>query len=61
MNEDLTLQISSAFSDTGAYWKLIDVLSNQNKILNRDEIEDLVDRLESFIVQEIDEIIDERL
>jgi len=60
MNEDLTLQISSAFSDTGAYWKLIDVLSNQNKILNRDEIEELVDRLEAFIVQEIDEIIDER-
>ena len=49
-----------AFSDTGAYWKLIDVLSNQNKILNRDEIEELVDRLETFIVQEIDEIIDER-
>jgi len=60
MNEDLTLQISMAFSDTGAYWKLIDVLSNQNKILNRDEIEELVDRLEAFIVQEIDEIIDER-
>ena len=60
MNEDLTLQISNAFSDTGAYWKLIDVLSNQNKILNRDEIEELVDRLESFIVQEIQEIIDER-
>lgn len=60
MNEDLTLQISNAFSDTGAYWKLIDVLSNQNKILNRDEIEELVDRLEAFIVQEIQEIIDER-
>jgi len=60
MNEDLKLQVSNAFSDTGAYWKLIDVLSNQNKILNRDEIEELVDRLEAFIVQEIDEIIDER-
>lgn len=60
MNEDLTLQISSAFSDTGAYWKLIDVLSNQNKILERDEIEELVDRLEAFIVQGIQEIIDER-
>ena len=60
MSEDLTLQVSSAFNDTGAYWKLIDVLSNQNKILNRDEIEDLVDRLEAFIVQEIQEIIDER-
>ena len=60
MSEDLTLQVSSAFNDTGAYWKLIDLLSNQNKILNRDEIEDLVDRLEAFIVQEIQEIIDER-
>ncbi len=40
--QDLTLEISSAFNDTGAYWKLIDVLSNQNKILNRDEIEELV-------------------
>jgi len=60
MNEDLTLQISNAFSDTGAYWKLIDVLSNQNKILNRDEIEELVDRLEAFITQEVQEIIDER-
>ena len=60
MNEELTLQISNAFNDTGAYWKLIDVLSNQNKILNRDEIEELVDRLEAFITQEIQEIIDER-
>ena len=60
MSEDLTLQISNVFNDTGAYWKLIDVLSNQNKILNRDEIEELVDRLEAFIVQEIQEIIDER-
>ena len=60
MNEDLKLQISMAFNDTGAYWELIDILSNQNKILNRDEIEELVDRLETFIVQEINEIIDER-
>lgn len=60
MNEELTLQISNVFNDTGAYWKLIDVLSNQNKILNRDEIEELVDRLETFITQEIQEIIDER-
>ena len=60
MSEDLTLQVSSAFNDTGAYWKLIDLLSNQNKILNRDGIEELVDRLEAFIVQEIQEIIDER-
>ena len=65
INEDLnlqglTLEISSACNDTGAYWKLIDVLSNQNKILNRDEIEELVDRLEAFITQEVQEIIDER-
>jgi len=52
--------IREAFSDTGAYWELTHVLSNQNKILNRDEIEELVDRLEAFIVQEIQEIIDER-
>ena len=58
--QDLTLEISSAFNDTGAYWKLKDVLSNQNKILNRDEIEELVDRLEAFITQEVQEIIDER-
>ena len=58
--QDLTLEISSAFNDTGAYCKLIDVLSNQNKILNRDEIEELVDRLEAFITQEVQEIIDER-
>lgn len=60
MNEELTLQISNVFNDTGAYWKLIDLLSNQNDILNRDEIEELVDRLEAFITQEIQEIIDER-
>ena len=58
--QDLTLEISRAFNDTGAYWKLIDVLSNQNKILNRDEIEELVDRLEAFVTQEVQEIIDER-
>lgn len=59
-NEELTLEISNIFNDTGAYWKLIDLLSNQNAILNRDEIDELVDRLEAFIVQEIQEIIDER-
>jgi len=58
--ENILLEVSFAFNDTGAYWKLIDVLSNQNKILNRDEVEELVDRLEAFIVQEIQEIIDER-
>ena len=60
MNEDLKLQISMAFSDTGAYWELIHILSKQNNILNRDEIDELVDRLEAFIVQEIEEIINER-
>lgn len=58
--ENIVFEISNAFNHTGAYWKLIDVLSNQNKILNRDEVEELVDRLESFIAQEIQEIIDER-
>ena len=61
ITEDLTVQISNAFNDTGAYLKLIDVLSNQNKILNRDEIEELVYRFEVLITQEIQEIIDERL
>lgn len=59
-NEELTLEISNIFNDTGAYWKFIDLLSNRNRILNRDEIDELVDRLEAFIVQEIQEIIDER-
>ena len=60
ITEKLNLQISNAFNDTGVYLKLIDVLSNQNKILSRDETEELVDRLEAFITQEIQEIIDER-
>lgn len=60
MNEKIIRAIREAFSDTGAYWELTYVLSNQNKILNRDEIDKLVDRLEAFIVQEIQEIIDER-
>ena len=60
VKEDLKLQISNAFNDSGAYWKLIDVLSNQNSILKWDEVEELVDRLEAFVVQEIQEIIDER-
>ena len=59
MDEELTLKISSAFNDTGAYKELSRILFMSN-ILGRQEIEELVDRIESFIVQEIDEIIDER-
>lgn len=59
MNEDLTLQISNVFNDTGAYKDLTRLLFVSN-ILGRDEIEELVDRLEAFITQEIQEIIDER-
>jgi len=59
MNEDIKLQISNAFNDTGAYKELNRLLFVSNT-LGRQEIEELVDRLEAFIVQEIDEIIDER-
>ena len=59
MNEDLTLQISNVFNDTGAYKDLTRLLFVSN-VLGRDEIEELVDRLEAFITQEIQEIIDER-
>lgn len=59
MNEELTLQISNAFNDTGAYKELTRLLFVSN-ILGRDEIEELVDRLEAFVTQEIQEIIDER-
>ena len=59
MNEELTLQISNVFNDTGAYKDLTRLLFVSNT-LGRDEIEELVDRLEAFIVQEIQEIIDER-
>ena len=59
MNEDLTLQISNVFNDTGAYKDLTRLLFVSNT-LGRDEIEELVDRLEAFIVQEIQELIDER-
>jgi hypothetical protein len=59
MNEELTLQISNAFNDTGAYKELTRLLFVSN-ILGRDEIEELVDRLEAFITQEVQEIIDER-
>lgn len=59
MNEDLTLQISNVFNDTGAYKELTRLLFVSN-ILGRDEVEELVDRLEAFITQEVQEIIDER-
>ena len=60
MSEDLKLQISNAFNDSGAYWKLRDVIWNQNSILKWDEVEELIDRLEAFVVQEIQVIVDER-
>ena len=59
MNEELTLGISNAFNDTGAYRELNRLLFVSNT-LSRQEIEELVDRLEAFIEQEIQEIIDER-
>lgn len=59
MNEELTLQISNVFNDTGAYKDLTRLLFVSD-ILGRDEIEELVNRLEAFITQEIQEIIDER-
>ena len=59
MDEELTLRISNAFSDTGAYKELNRILFMSN-ILGRQEMEELVDRLEAFIVQEIEEIINER-
>ena len=59
INEDLTLQISNVFNDTGAYKDLTRLLFVSN-ILGKQEIEELVDRLEAFITQEIQEIIDER-
>jgi len=59
MNEDLTLQISNAFNDTGAYKELNRLLFMSNT-LGRQEIEELIDRLEAFVTQEIQEIIDER-
>jgi hypothetical protein len=60
MNEELTLEISNAFNDTGAYKELMTILSIRTDLLTPQEVEELVDRLEAFIVQEIDELIDER-
>ncbi len=60
MNEELTLEISNAFNDTGAYKELMSILSIRTDILTPQEVEELVDRLETFVTQEIQEIIDER-
>lgn len=60
MNEDLILEISSAFNDTGAYKQLMTILSTRTDILTLQEVDELVDRLETFIAQEVQEIIDER-
>ena len=60
MNEELTLEISTAFNDTGAYKELMTILSTRTDILTLQEVDELVDRLEAFITQEIQEIIDER-
>ena len=60
MSENLTLQISNAFNDTGAYKELMSILSIRTDILTPQEVDELVDRLETFVTQEIQEIIDER-
>jgi hypothetical protein len=60
MNEDLMLEISNAFNDTGAYKQLMIILSTRTDILTLQEVDELVDRLETFIAQEVQEIIDER-
>ena len=60
MNEELTLEISNAFNDTGAYKELMNILSIRTDILTLQEVDDLVDRLEALVTQEIQEIIDER-
>jgi hypothetical protein len=60
MNEELTLEISNAFNDTGAYKELMSILSIRTDILTPQEVDELVDRLETFVTQEIQEIIDER-
>lgn len=59
ITEEIRLQISNAFNDTGAYKELTKLLFVSNT-LGRHEIVELVDRLEEFIAQEIQEIIDER-
>jgi len=57
--QDLTLGVSNVFNNTGAYKELNRLLFVSNT-LSRQEIEELVDRLEAFIAQEIQELIDER-
>lgn len=51
-------QISNIFSDNKAYEKLADVLVPDT--LSHDEMHELACRLESFVEQEIKEIIHER-
>jgi len=58
--QDLTLEISNSFNDTGAYKELMTTLSTRTDILTPQEVDELVDRLEAFVTQEIQEIIDER-
>ena len=60
IDENLTLEISNAFNDNGAYKELMSILSIRTDILTPQEVDELVDRLEAFIAQEIQEIIDER-
>ena len=60
IDENLTLEISNAFNDNGAYKELMSILSIRTDILTPQEVDELVDRLEDFIAQEIQEIIDER-
>jgi hypothetical protein len=60
MNEDLALEISNAFNDTGAYKELMTILSTRTDVLTPQEVDELVDRLEAFITQEVQEIIEER-
>jgi hypothetical protein len=60
MNEELTLEISNAFNNTGAYKELMNILSTRTDILTLQEVDELVDRLETFVTQEVQEIIDER-
>lgn len=54
------LEMSNAFNDCGAYKELMTILSTRTDILTLQEVDELVDRLEAFIAQEIQEIIDER-
>ena len=59
MNEHIMLLISNAFNEIGgAYKRIVQILSPD--VLTEGEVEELIDRLEAFIEQEVQEIIDER-